>query len=191
VNSPCQSPSLRRVFDDETAQHIARAICQRCPDLAPCREQVLNQEAAGDPVHGVAGGLLPGERPHAVRMERPYPSARRNAGQWRNQYSDGPHPEHGTMGAWRRHERRDETLCDPCLIGRRAWYRERNGSWRDAATVAKTRLSRDARRVRVMELTRQGMSARQVAASLGIHTRTVVRDRAALSDAHLTEAEVA
>ena len=58
----------------------------------------------------------PAERQRAYRARK---------GAATGQRGPAPTQPHGTLAAYRRHRRRDETPCDACRLAYNAWHRER------------------------------------------------------------------
>jgi hypothetical protein len=76
-----------------------RAICARCPQLAPCREWGIRHERLG-----VWGGLGSGDR---IRIRRQRGIALETPGHVRK-------AECGTNAGYQAHHGRGETACDAC-----------------------------------------------------------------------------
>jgi hypothetical protein len=91
----------------------ARDVCLTCPLVIQCATRALQRRESW----GIWGGLdMDPRRPH-----RPTDRKRHRG--------DVPH---GSMTAWKRHERAREPLCDPCRDARASHTRAR----RDGALTA-------------------------------------------------------
>jgi hypothetical protein len=126
VTLPCDDVAL---YEDENRQHEARRACRRCPDLTACRERVLTLEARGEPVWGVAGGMLPSERPNGRRQETP----RRGE----------PVPPRelapcGTIAAYERHRKNGDDPCEPCRAARRHYERNNRAPYASRQPYGRT-----------------------------------------------------
>jgi hypothetical protein len=108
----CRDTIKTEVFYDSDPR-IALAVCASCPSMLECRADGDATETPST-TFGVLGGET--ERMREARRGRKWQR------HWKG-YGRGRRAEpivHGTYSGWRKHKRRDEVPCEPCMDAMRA-----------------------------------------------------------------------
>lgn len=119
-DAACRGMDTERFFPDPgelDMRNETLRICRRCPVKDECR-----QYADGlDIIYGIYGG--------ETAVDRSKRNGRRVSGRRAPLAPERPLPACGTLPAYVRHLRRQETPCEPCLMANRRknhkYYRKR------------------------------------------------------------------
>jgi hypothetical protein len=116
-----------RARGEMVSEHVRQA-CGACEVSAECLDWALHHELVGY----WAG--TSGRQRERLRRERGVSYVPLSVGD----DSDGGVQSHGTDASYRRHVRRQEDACAPCLAAHRAYDRERKErrKWRDAEAAS-------------------------------------------------------